>query len=445
MKTTGKLARAMAIILVILICAAIFAVPTYADTLNNGDFTIENGVLKKYNGSASKIIIPDNITEIGQMAFINKQSVKSIVIPNGVTKIDNYAFAECNNITNIEFPSSLLLIDIGAFLGTSISNIELPEGLTTIEERVFAGTKLSSLNIPSSVTDIGPSITSGCSNLKNFTVSPNNKNYTTIDGNLYSKDKTTLIQCSAYNGNAKYTVLSGTTKIADGALSTGSFSQVVLPDSMKILDVGIFGYSDLKELYVPTSVTDITGSFVDTTVKNLTIYGESGSAAQTYANKYGIKFSTSVLTPVTLPSFGDVVFSTTKPTNKNVVVEVPIYNGYVLQGGKSITDKITHTFTDNGSFTFILYGTNGGSISKTVTVCNIDKIKPVINVKITKAGSKQTAAVNVSDSSLLTKSVTINGKKVSWPKGNMFTVKGLYVIAATDKAGNTASYKFKVA
>ena len=33
------------------------------------DFVIKNGVLKKYTGEESKVVIPDSVTEIGDMVF----------------------------------------------------------------------------------------------------------------------------------------------------------------------------------------------------------------------------------------------------------------------------------------------------------------------------------------------------------------------------------------
>ena len=45
----------------------------YAD----GDFLIENGVLKKYNGTSSKVVIPRTVTPIGEKAFMECTTMKT--------------------------------------------------------------------------------------------------------------------------------------------------------------------------------------------------------------------------------------------------------------------------------------------------------------------------------------------------------------------------------
>ena len=45
-------------------------------------FVVENGVLKKYNGNGGSVIIPDNVTSIGEKVFMGCTNLKSITIPN---------------------------------------------------------------------------------------------------------------------------------------------------------------------------------------------------------------------------------------------------------------------------------------------------------------------------------------------------------------------------
>lgn len=42
------------------------------------DFVIENGVLKKYTGSAADVVIPDDATEIGERAFEENRRLSSV-------------------------------------------------------------------------------------------------------------------------------------------------------------------------------------------------------------------------------------------------------------------------------------------------------------------------------------------------------------------------------
>lgn len=77
---------------------------------------------------------------------------------------------------------------------------------------------ISSITIPESITYIGrdwiiahPSL--GCSKLKSINVAPQNKNYCSVDGVLYNKDKTTLILCPCQKRSIN--IPSSVTKIAE--------------------------------------------------------------------------------------------------------------------------------------------------------------------------------------------------------------------------------------
>ena len=56
------------------------------------DFEIENGILKKYRGNSSNVMIPEGVTEIGSSAFRASWTIESVCIPEGVVAIGNLAF-----------------------------------------------------------------------------------------------------------------------------------------------------------------------------------------------------------------------------------------------------------------------------------------------------------------------------------------------------------------
>lgn len=79
------------------------------------DFEIEDGVLKKYLGNAETVVIPDDITSIGDNAFWNCSSLISIHIPDSVTSIGDEAFFGCDSLESIEVPKSVTHIGRNAF------------------------------------------------------------------------------------------------------------------------------------------------------------------------------------------------------------------------------------------------------------------------------------------------------------------------------------------
>src|SRR5271165_2387200 len=68
--------------------------------------------------------------------------------------------------------------------------------VTSIGTNAFANrSSLTWVTIPSSVTNIGSHAFYGCSNLSAVEVDPLNSAYRTVDGVLFNKDQTMLIQC----------------------------------------------------------------------------------------------------------------------------------------------------------------------------------------------------------------------------------------------------------
>ena len=118
------------------------------------------------------IIIPDSVTSIGSEAFAFCESLMSIVIPNGITMIDNAVFHYC----------------------TSLTNIVIPDSVTEIKSDAFCYSGLTSIMIPTNVSDIVSSAFTGCDDLREIKVSSDNINYSSLNGVLFNKNRTTLIK-----------------------------------------------------------------------------------------------------------------------------------------------------------------------------------------------------------------------------------------------------------
>lgn len=334
-----------------------------------------------YTGGGGNITIPSEldghaVTSIGNRAFEGCNSLTTVTIPNTVTSIGSSAFASCSNMTSITIPNSVTNIDSYAFANcSSLASIVIPDSVTNIDHYAFYRCKMTSVNIPRSVTNIGMGAFASCSSLTNITVDSNNSAYCSIDGNLYNKNATMLMQYAAGKTASSFVVPNTVTLTNNYAfLKCDNLTSVTLPNGFKQISNRTFGYcSNLTSITIPNTVTRIdicafencpklTAVTIPNSVTGIaehalgycwvnnafqkvdgfTITGYSGSTAETYANDNGFTFIP--LEPVCNPSDYTYVLN-------NGTAEITGYTGsngdillpFVLDG---------HTVTSIGNYAF---------------------------------------------------------------------------------------------
>ncbi len=124
----------------------------------NGCVIFENTLLRYY-GKDAHVVIPEGVTAIGDLAFLDRKAITEVSIPSSVTKIGEGAFGCCESLQSIELPDSVTKIGIDTFCFChSLQSVVLSKGLVEIPERAFAWCeRLESIVIPDSVTKIGNS------------------------------------------------------------------------------------------------------------------------------------------------------------------------------------------------------------------------------------------------------------------------------------------------
>jgi len=105
--------------------------------VSSADFVIRAGMLEKYSGMMTDVIIPTTVSEIGIEAFSGCSSLKSISIPDSVTRIGNRAFYGCRSLTDIVIPNSVMHIGYRAFEATGLKNVLIPNSIKTIDYSAF--------------------------------------------------------------------------------------------------------------------------------------------------------------------------------------------------------------------------------------------------------------------------------------------------------------------
>lgn len=199
-----------------------------------------------FSGSGlTSIVIPSSVTSIKAAAFQSCHKLASVEIPSSVTEIDNNAFIHCWNLSSVVIPSSLTSIGDRIFSGCEkLSSVVISPGLNFIGDYMFSGCEsLSSVVIPPGIVSIGKQAFSGCSltsivipaSVKNIandafdiglsyiSVDAGNSDYSSLNGVLYNKEKTELIQYPAGRKEATYTIPASVTTIKEEAFHHEAF------------------------------------------------------------------------------------------------------------------------------------------------------------------------------------------------------------------------------
>ena len=152
-------------------------------------------------------------------------------------------------------------------------------------------------------------------------VDKNNRTYKDIDGNLYSKDGTTLIQYAIGKTATSFTIPDSVTSIGYMAFyGCDSLTSVDIPDSVTSIGYSAFyGFNSLTSVVIPDSVTSI------------------GDKAFSYCSSL-----TSVVIPDSVTSIGDEAFYRCRSLTSVVI-------------GDSVTSIGDWAFSNCGSLTSVYY------------------------------------------------------------------------------------------
>ena len=404
--------------------------------------------------SLKNIIIPDSVTSIGSCAFENCTSLTEVKIPNSVKVIGIRTFRYCISLTKIEIPDSVEYIQNFAFNHCeNLKDVKIPDSVIDIGSGTFSYCKsLKDVTIPSSVTNIEGHIFNSCSNLLSINVSENNTCYSSLDGILFNKEKTELLEYPA-GKSGEYVIPNDVISISGFAFEDcNNLTSIEIPDS--VTSIGAFAFSCCKKLtsvIIPSSVTSIgDGAFEDTPWYNSQPDGllYAGKVAYRYKGempkntKITLKddtveisgyafFACGSLTNIEIPnsvtSIGELAFagctSLTSIEIPDSVTSIGYHAcGYNIRG---MTEKITG---------FTIYGTKGTAAE---TYANENGFKFVdINKKITTLTSK---VDNISVKGAFDDGVTLNVEEA--------TVKNAvkaYNITLKDENGNTIQPNGKI-
>lgn len=193
--------------------------------------------------------------------YKNSGKITRVIIHEGVTSVSTKAFVSCESLEYAFIPSSMKDID-GFTACSSLKSINLPEGLETIGIQAFCDCdSLKTVIIPSSVNSIGFGAFEWCDSLTEIKVKSNNAYFTDINGVLYNKDKTKIIQYPKAKTQTSYIIPSSVTTVGRDAFEEcENLKSIILPEKLTSIEESAFSSSGIKTIEIPAGVTTISRS-----------------------------------------------------------------------------------------------------------------------------------------------------------------------------------------
>jgi len=253
----------------------------------------------------TSVTIPSGVASIGDFAFLNCSGLTAIevdpnnwnfcsiggvlfnksqtaliqcpggktgicVVPVGATGIGDKAFFNCSGLTSIDVDennsdyssadgvlfnkSQTTLIQCP---GGKAGNYLIPSSVVGIKRAAFINCSLTGVAIPASLTSVGDYAFSTCSSLSEIAVAEGNANYRSLDGVLFNKAMSSLVQYPGGITGSSFTVSASINRIEGGAFS---------------------GCSDLTGVYFKGDRPGCVGLGAFSGADNVTVYYLPGSA-----------------------------------------------------------------------------------------------------------------------------------------------------------------------
>ena len=207
-----------------------------------GSYTVPDGTVYIESGafygakSLHSIVLPESLTELRYSVFSGCSMLRSINIPSQLSSIPSHTFYDCSALEYISIPETVTEIGQYAFFRSSLKEIILPPTLKSIDGYAFAKCNgLTSVRIPDSVEEYWDGAFSGCQSLLAIEVSEQHPYFCSIDGVLFDKQRTALMQYPAGK--------------------TGSYT---VPDGVQTINYFAFeGCNGLVSIYIPDSVEEV--------------------------------------------------------------------------------------------------------------------------------------------------------------------------------------------
>jgi hypothetical protein len=281
-------------------------------------------------GKVGPVLIPNSVTKIVGSAFSECHLLTSVTIQGSISTLGDHMFSDCTSLSSITIPVSVTVIGNYTFYAcTNLTSMTIPVNVVYIGSDAFANCyALPSINIPGSVKTIETYAFYDCTSLTGFDVNQANGNYASVNGVLYNKAISTLIQYP--QGRAgDFIVPSSVTTIADSAFADSSvLNSVTVPASVLKIESSAFAFCVALER-IEVSASNLNYASVDGV-----LYNKNGNnLIQFPSGKAG-----AFVIPNNVSSIGDVAFYWCNLTSVEIPSSVIAIGNWTFGNCKSLTE-----------------------------------------------------------------------------------------------------------
>ena len=228
------------------LCAGMSVAASAEDEFSEEYFVQDNGdgtcAIAYYSSDATAITVPNTVdgmtvTALSDDCFINCEQLETVILPDSLCVIGNFAFSGCTKLKSITLPEAVTSIGWSAFENCSENGL--------------------SITLPKNVCHLGAYALSGASTIA---VSSENPYFCVVDGVLFSKDQTKLIQYPSKSIASSYVIPNTVNVIGEFAfIGAEALQSVLIPDSVTEIQYGAFQEAGLTDMKLPESVKYIGG------------------------------------------------------------------------------------------------------------------------------------------------------------------------------------------
>lgn len=274
----------------------------YDTALNDTGLTVT-----AYRGEGTAVDVPDYIgqrpvTALAASSSLFPETLQAVSLPLFLEELPGGALTGHEALTQVELNPTLERLGDNALSGTSLTSLALPDSLRSIGERALWQTPITALSLPDglasigryafaesfleeavlpdSVTRMGVSAFSSCTRLRAVRLSAG---LTELPGGAFEG-------CSSLE---LVLMPEGLQSIGQLAFSKcDALTSLRLPDGLE--SIGPYAFSEciaLELIYIPPSVVSLDPTAFDGCSASLVISGMAGSAAEAFANDFGLTFA----------------------------------------------------------------------------------------------------------------------------------------------------------